>query len=150
MSNFQRLLYLSIFLIIIILFAVIPQHQAIVFQPNNTKATLAYIPIKDVTTFQIRYTHSIHLSDVVESYKITPDQKLQQVELMYEDFAIGMPSNAEAGETFEQINGSYYIKNMKRIFLSFIYESDRLLPIIKRSLTIRNIHYPRVLHLEVL
>jgi hypothetical protein len=119
MSNFQRFLYLSIFLIIIILFAVIPQHQAIVFQPNNTKATLAYIPIKDVTTFQIRYTHSIHLSDVVESYKITPDQKLQQVELMYEDFAIGMPSNAEAGETFEQKNGSYYIKNMKRIFPFF-------------------------------
>jgi hypothetical protein len=38
---------------------------------------------------------------------------------MYEDFAIGMPSNAENGETFEQINGAYYIKNMKRDFPYF-------------------------------
>jgi hypothetical protein len=38
---------------------------------------------------------------------------------MYEDFAIGMPSNAEPGETFEQVNGKYYIKNMKQVFPFF-------------------------------
>jgi hypothetical protein len=111
---------LSIFIMVIIFLVFIPQHQAIVFQSSHTKeGDLAYIQVKDENTFQIKYTHSIHLSDVVESYKITSSQKLQQYELMYEDFAIGMPSNAEEGETFEQLNGSYYIKNMKRIFPFF-------------------------------
>ena len=119
MSKRQIFQYLSIFIIIIIILALIPQQNALVFQPNYTNGDNAYIPIKDETTFQIKYTHSIHLSDVVESYKITPSQKLQLFELMYKDFAIGMPSNAEAGETFEQINGSYYIKNMKRIYPFF-------------------------------
>jgi hypothetical protein len=55
----------------------------------------------------------------VESYQITSSQNIQQYELMYEDFAIGMPANAEEGERFEQKNGNYYIKNMKRNFPFF-------------------------------
>ncbi|MEH7114246.1 DUF1850 domain-containing protein [Neobacillus niacini] len=112
-------LYLLITVIISISLVCIPYKQAIVFQPNNRNADIAYIPTNKETKFQIKYTHSIHLSDVVESYKITTGKKIQQYELMYEDFSIGMPSNAEKGETFEQINGSYYIKNMKRIFPFF-------------------------------
>jgi hypothetical protein len=119
MGKFQLIICLSIFILILIIFIFIPQHQAIVFEPNHTKADLAYIPAKNETTFQIKYTHSIHLSDVVESYQITPNEEIQQYELMYEDLAIGMPSNAEEGETFEQLNGSYYIKNMKRNFPFF-------------------------------
>ncbi|MEH7013297.1 DUF1850 domain-containing protein [Neobacillus niacini] len=119
MRKFQLIQYLLIFFIILIILAFIPFQKAIVFQPNHSKAELAYIRVKDETDFQIKYTHSIHLSDVVESYKVTHDQRIQQYELMYEDFAIGMPSNAEKGETFEQINGAYYIKNMKREFSFF-------------------------------
>lgn len=142
MSKRQKFLTLSIFIIIIIIIilAFIPQYQALVFQPNDSKADLAFIPIKDETTFQIKYTHSIHLSDVVESYKITPSQKLEQVELMYEDFAIGMPSNAEAGETFEQINGSYYIKNMKRIFPFFHLRIGQI--IANHTVIFNNKEYP--------
>jgi hypothetical protein len=119
MRKIRIFLCLSIFIMVFLFWAFIPQHPALVFQPNYTKEKLAYIQVKDERTFQIKYTHSIHLSDVVESYKITPSQKLQQYELMYEDFAIGMPSNAEEGESFQQINGIYYIKNMKRVFPFF-------------------------------
>jgi hypothetical protein len=119
MGKHHLYLYPSFFMIFFIFVVFIPQKQAIVFQPNGSSADMAYILTKEETVFQIKYTHSIHLSDVVESYKITPSQKIKQYELMYEDFSIGMPSNAEAGETFEQINGSYYIKNMKRIFPFF-------------------------------
>lgn len=119
MRKFRLIQYLLIFFIILIILAFIPFQKAIVFQPNHSKAVLVYIRVKNETDFQIKYTHSIHLSDVVESYKITHDQRIQQYELMYDDFAIGMPSNAEKGETFEQINGAYYIKNMKRDFPFF-------------------------------
>jgi hypothetical protein len=104
---------------IVVIYVIVPHQQAIVFEPNYTNADLVYIPTKDETHFQIRYTHSIHLSDVVESYNITPSQKIHQYELMFEDFSIGMPSNAEEGETFEEIDGAYYIKNMKRVFPFF-------------------------------
>jgi hypothetical protein len=119
MGKFQHCQYLLIFIIILIILAFLPLQKAIVFQPNHSNAELAYIPLGNETHFGIKYTHSIHLSDVVESYKITRNQRIQQYELMYEDFAIGMPSNAEKGETFEQINGAYYIKNMKRDFPFF-------------------------------
>ena len=107
------------FIIASIIIASIPRQLALVFQPNRSAAKLAYIPITDKSQFKIKYTHSIHLSDVVESYQITADRQIRQYELKYEDFAIGMPSNADKGETFEQKNGKYYIKNMKRIFPYF-------------------------------
>lgn len=111
--------YLLIFFIIVFILALIPYQKAIVFIPNHSNTEFAYIPVKNETNFGIKYTHSIHLSDVVESYRITRDDRIRQYELMYEDFAIGMPSNADNGETFEQINGAYYIKNMKRDFPYF-------------------------------
>lgn len=93
--------------------------EALVFQYQNTGKMLAYIPFSKEDHFKIKYTHSIHLSDVVESYVITEDEEIKQYELMYEDFAIGMPENASDGEIFEQKNGKYYIKNMNRIFPYF-------------------------------
>jgi len=97
----------------------LPFKQALVFQYQNSGNVLAFIPISEGEIFQITYTHSIHLSDVVESYTVTKDQQIKQFELMYEDFAIGMPENASEGETFEHKNGKYYLKNMNRLFPSF-------------------------------
>lgn len=123
--NKKTILILLICCIFCIIIAAIPLQQAIVFQPNYTNDKLAYIPVKNGDNFKIKYTHSIHLSDVIESYKVTLSQSIQQYELVYEDFSIGMPANAAAGEIFEQQDGKYYIKNMKLIFLFFICESDR-------------------------
>lgn len=103
----------------ILVIALIPLRQALVFTPVHSSAKAAFILVNNESTFQIKYTHSIHLSDVVESYKIRADQQIQQYGLEYEDTSIGMPANAEKGERFEQLNGKYYIKNMKRIFPSF-------------------------------
>lgn len=104
-----------IFLFITIL-AFIPIKQALVFKYQNTSQVLAYIPLPKEQTFKIKYTHSIHLSDVIESYRINDDGQIQQFGLEYEDFAIGMPSEAGEGELFEEIDGKYFIRNMKRTF----------------------------------
>lgn len=103
-------------LLFITIVAFIPLKQALVFEYQNSENVLAYIPLKKEQTFKIKYTHSIHLSDVLESYKIIKNGNIQQYELMFEDFAIGMPSDASEGETFEEFDGKYYIKNMKRTF----------------------------------
>lgn len=115
----KKVIYLLLFVSIAAIYALFSRQQAIVFQPNHSPANFIYIPTKEESFFKIKYTHSIHLSDVVETYTITKKQTIQQVELMYEDFAIGMPANAGEGETFKQEEGKYYIKNMKRIFPSF-------------------------------
>jgi hypothetical protein len=114
---FVIIIFLAIFCIFFLVFK--PQQLAIVFQPNHSTSNVAYIPVKEESHFQIKYTHSIHLKDVIESYKITSEKKIQQYELMYEDFSIGMPSDADEGETFEHVKGKYYIKNMKRVFPYF-------------------------------
>ncbi len=110
---------LLFFFVLIPVILFIPFTEALVFQYQNSGKVLAYIPLSEDDQFQMRYTHSIHLSDVVESYVVTKDHEIKQFELMYEDFAIGMPENASEGETFEHSDGKYYLKNMDKIFPSF-------------------------------
>lgn len=111
---------------LIVVSLLIPYKQALVFEYEHTNKLLAYIPFSKESTFQIKYTHSIHLSNVVESYQVNSTGKIQLYELEYEDFAVGMPANAESGETFEEKNGKYYIKNMKRTFSSFYLRTGQV------------------------
>lgn len=92
-----------------------PYKHVVAFTYEDQGKLLAYLSLKKDKTFQIKYTHSIHLSDVIESYRLS-DKQINQTELAYEDFAVGMPSNAEGEEVFEEIDGTYYIKNMNRSF----------------------------------
>jgi hypothetical protein len=108
---------LCLFILLPALF--IPYRSALVFHYQNTDKVLAFIPLERNDTFKIRYTHSIHLTDVEESYRITENRKIRQYELMYENYAIGMPENASEGEKFVRRNGKFYIKNMNRVFPFF-------------------------------
>ncbi|MDO7487180.1 DUF1850 domain-containing protein [Peribacillus frigoritolerans] len=45
----------------------------------------------------------------MESYRLS-DKQIEQTELAYDDFAVGMPSNAEGEEVFEEKDGTYFIK----------------------------------------
>ncbi|WP_079508142.1 DUF1850 domain-containing protein [Mesobacillus jeotgali] len=112
------LLFLFLFLAIIFLY--IPSKQALVFVEPDRDKILCFVPISAGETFKIKYKHSIHLTDVIESYQITEQKEIRQYELEYEDFAIGMPSEVAEGETFEMKDGKYYIKNMNRRFEQFI------------------------------
>ncbi|WP_028390123.1 DUF1850 domain-containing protein [Bacillus cihuensis] len=118
-SNRKKVFPLLFILTVIAIILFIPIRQGLVFEFQDTGRILAYIPFSKEDKFKIKYTHSIHLSDVVESYQVTKQGYIQQYELMYEDFAIGMPENASKGEVFEQIDGKYFIKNMNRVFPSF-------------------------------
>ncbi|OMP66942.1 DUF1850 domain-containing protein [Domibacillus epiphyticus] len=103
-----------LFLFIAFLF-LFPYKQIIAIAYEDQGNLLAYLPLKKDKTFNIKYTHSIHLSDVVESYRLS-EKNIILTKLAYEDFAVGMPSNAEGNEVFEEKDGTYYIKNMNRQF----------------------------------
>src|SRR5699024_10709266 len=66
-------------------------------------------------SFQIIFTHSIHLTDVVEKYEITNNNDILQNEIVYEEFGIVMPSNAEEGQDFEYEDGKYHMKNLNNV-----------------------------------
>ena len=114
----RRRIFIGILCLSILLFGVFlfffPYKQVVAFTYEDQGQLIAYLPIKD-KSFQIKYTHSIHLSDVIESYDVT-EGEIMLTQLSYKDFAVGMPSNAEGDEVFEEKNGTYYIKNMTRSF----------------------------------
>lgn len=98
------------------IFLFIPFEPALVFYKENTSDVAAYLPVESGETFQITFTHSIHLTDVVETYSVTDDLKIKQEEIVFEHFGIGMPANAEEGQTFHYENGKYAVKNIDKIF----------------------------------
>ncbi|MCP3764391.1 DUF1850 domain-containing protein [Domibacillus sp. A3M-37] len=115
LNVFKRFVVLCILLLLIAFLFYFPYKQVIAVTYQNQEQLLAYVLLKKNETFQIKYTHSIHLSDVVDSYRLSKEQIIQ-TELAYKDFAVGMPSNAEGNEVFEEQDGTYYIKNMNRQF----------------------------------
>lgn len=104
-----------LFLLLGIIFC-FPFRTALVFHKENTNTVSAYLPIQIDDTFHIIFTHSIHLTDVVEKYRVRSDYTIEEYEFVFEDFGIGMPSNAEKGERFITEDGKYYIKDMERVF----------------------------------
>lgn len=117
----RNTIFVPLFLIfLLIIIFNIPYKQALVFVQPDEDTLLCYVPIGIGDTFKIKYKHSIHLTDVIESYQITKENEIRQYELEYEDFAIGMPSEVSEGEHFEIKDGKYYIRNMNRTFENFV------------------------------
>lgn len=119
MKKYKRYYWILFTLAIgtVLALAAIPYQQAVTFEAHKSGELLAYFLLRDGgQTFQIEFTHSIHLSEVIESYQVLPGGEIRQIELEYEDTSIGMPSEAEGGGVFEMKDGKYYIRNMKRDF----------------------------------
>ncbi|QFT91091.1 hypothetical protein FIU87_20785 [Bacillus sp. THAF10] len=119
MNKLKRAIILSsITVLLVVGLFFIPFRTALVFYQRNTENIQAYLPIKEQETFQIIFRHSIHLTDVVEKYQVRDDHQIVQTEIVYEEFGIGMPSNAQDGEEFVYEDGKYHIKNLNNVFPS--------------------------------
>ncbi|WP_085993950.1 DUF1850 domain-containing protein [Oceanobacillus senegalensis] len=112
----KKLLLSFIILLLLLIGLFVPFRTALVFYKENTDYIEAFLPIQKGDTFQIIFKHSIHLKDVVEKYKVTDDLQIKQYEFVYEEFGIGMPSNAQEGESFVYEDGKYHIRDIDRIF----------------------------------
>src|SRR5699024_6966496 len=97
-NTIKKLIYILSVLSIIMFIIFIHNQLSLVFKQENTNENAAYLPLKNEQSFQIIFTHSIHLTDVVEKYEITNNNDILQNEIVYEEFGIGMPSNAEEGQ----------------------------------------------------
>ncbi|MFS0673282.1 DUF1850 domain-containing protein [Ornithinibacillus sp. 179-J 7C1 HS] len=110
--------YIISFLLLLVLSLIlfVPFRNALVFYTQNTSHIEAYLPIEEGDSFQIIFTHSIHLTDVVEIYEILPDDSIRQNEIIYEHYGIGMPANDIDGGTFVYEDEKIHIKDMNRVF----------------------------------
>lgn len=112
----KKWFFMLLTFVIMISMIFIPFRTALVFYDGKTENQQAYLILDSGDYFGITFTHSIHLTDVVEKYRITDDQKIMQYEMIYEEFGIGMPNDAMGDEEFEHIDGKYHIKNMTNEF----------------------------------
>ncbi|MEI4768499.1 DUF1850 domain-containing protein [Psychrobacillus sp. FJAT-51614] len=116
-------LKLPVILIVTCLIALLifyPYQEVFVFRETRIdNPIIHYLPIVNEDHFEIRYTHSIHKTDVIESYKITNNSKIQLLSMNYSDLAIGLPGYAEKGQTFEEKNGKYILTYRNEILDSF-------------------------------
>jgi len=101
-------------MVLIVSYIFVPFRHIVACKDLQSDQLLAYLPVADGAHVSIRYTHSIHLSEVTEEYTIKQN-RLYPYQLVYEDTAVGMPADADAKqqETFEMKDGKYYIRNMK-------------------------------------
>ncbi|MBM7600764.1 hypothetical protein JOC34_003178 [Virgibacillus halotolerans] len=112
----KRFFLTAIIILVLMMLASIPFKHALVFYKGNTEQLEAYLPLEAGDTFQLIWKHSIHLTDVVEKYKVLDNDDIKQYEIVYEHFGIGMPSNALEGETFVYEDGKYHIKDLDNVF----------------------------------
>jgi hypothetical protein len=103
----------------LLLLIFVPFRTCVVMESLKEKSRdiLVPLPSSEKREFSILYTHSIHLSDVLETYKADEESNIVQTTLVYEDTAIGMPGGAAGEEVFERTeDGKYKISNMNRTF----------------------------------
>lgn len=103
-----------IFIILVFLCLIawfIPFERSIVFTETRVqKPVQHFLPLKSDNEFQLIFTHSIHLTDVEESYKVLSTNEFQLLAMKYTDVAIGMPGHAEEGQTLHYEDGVYTLQ----------------------------------------
>lgn len=98
-----------------------PTKEAFTFTEHRTEHPVTYyVPLEKDNGFQIRYVHSIHLTDVIENYEVTSDNKIRLQSMQYQDVAIGLPGYAEEGESLTVKDGVYTLTYDDNIIDAFV------------------------------
>ena len=109
-----------------IVFLFIPMFPVFSFTEARAEhPTMYYVALDDERRFQIVFTHSIHLSDVIETYEVMDTYDIRLHSMVYSDVAIGMPSYAEEGQTLIYEDGTYTLYDDEAILPNFtLYIGD--------------------------
>lgn len=92
-----------------------PIGKSLVFYQAKSNKIIGYLPVASGDKFAMVFTHSIHLTDVIEKFEVMADGRMRAYEMVFEQFGIGMPENSGPGERFLYEDGKYYIKDMDRL-----------------------------------
>lgn len=108
-------------LLIVLVYIFLPIHKVFTFTEYRTDHPKTYyVKMKEDKDFQIRYVHSIFLTNVFESYRVTGENAIRLLSMQYEDVGIGLPGYAEEGETLSVKDGVYTLTYKHNIIQSFV------------------------------
>lgn len=108
-------------LLVVLAFIFLPIHKVFSFTEYRANhPEIYYVKMKNEQEFQIRYVHSIFLTDVIESYKVTDQNAIQLLSMQYEDVGIGLPGYAEEGQVLFVKDGLYTLSFEHNIIQSFV------------------------------
>lgn len=125
--KFYRISFISLGFLIGCLFFFLPTKPAFTFTETNSKyAKKYYVLLEAEKEFEIRYVHSIHLSDVIEFYEVRENQDIGLLSMTYENLSIGLPGEAGEGESLSLENGIYTLTYQDKVIDSFIIRIGRV------------------------
>src|SRR5699024_9957275 len=104
-NTIKKFIYILFILIIMMFVIFIPTQPSLVFYQENTDHIAAYLPLKEEKSFEVVFTHIIHLTDVVGKSESTSYDDIRHNEIVYEEFGIGLPSKGGEGQEFEYEDG---------------------------------------------
>ncbi|WP_432357756.1 DUF1850 domain-containing protein [Sporosarcina sp. UB5] len=108
-------------LLIVLVYFFLPIHKVFTFTEHRTvHPETYYLKMEDELDFQIRYVHSIFLTDVIETYRLTDENDIQLLSMQYEDVGIGLPGYAEEGQSLSVKDGMYTLTYENNIINSFV------------------------------
>lgn len=104
----------------------IPAKYVLTFTETRTnEPDMYYIALNKEQQFDMVFTHSIHRTDVKESYQVLSTGDIQLMSMQYEDVAIGMPGYAEEGQTLIYEDGVYTLSYDEAVLQNFtLYIGD--------------------------
>ena len=103
-------------IIVLLFFLFYPLTSALVFYEERSSTIAAYLPLNKGDHFQITFVHSIHRTDVVETYQLLEDGEIEQQAMFFSQFGIGMPSTLYEGESIDYVDGRYEVTGMTNRF----------------------------------
>ena len=114
------------FLLVALFMIFYPFYNVLSFTETRTDEPKQYIfSLKKQSMFQLNFTHSIHLTDVIETYEALDTNAFRLISMEYEDVAIGMPAYAEEGQTLIYEDGKYKLSYECAILQNFtLYIGD--------------------------
>lgn len=106
--------------LLLLAFFFLPMKEALLFTETRVEnGEMFYVMMEEEKQFEIRYVHSIHLTDVLEFYEVTMDERIRMLSMSYENLSIGLPGEAGEGETLELKDGVYTLTYNDRVIDSF-------------------------------
>lgn len=125
LSKVKQIGILLLFFLTLYFLLTTPFIQVMQFEQQRVeKGHTYYIKVAHDDQFQVVFTHSIHLTDVVETYAVE-ETEIRLLSMQYSDVAIGMPAYAEEGQTLIYEDGLYTLSYEDAILNNFnLYIGD--------------------------
>lgn len=92
----------------------IPLVSVLAIKSEDGSKLLYFTLLQPKEPFYIQYTHSIHLTPVLEKYYMNEKMQIVVDSVTYESYGVGMPSDVEENQKFTQKDGKLIISNINR------------------------------------